>query len=426
MSSAAMVNLEEKCVIFTEGQTDTHLYKIVSGKVGLYRAYGTADETLVGTSSAPGYLGTMNALASCPATYTAVTMTKTMLLQLPREELGTFAKSDPAASLAVMKKMARQLSERDEELRLLISELKELCGAWKPDRRALQDVMERYEESVREGMILDEYEAYLPTPKEASASITMIVPSDTELYLPGHKGYPGITHPEYKKYLISVEYTCPHCQHTFRAGKILLSHLVPVHHETEELRYDLRVTYRDFEAEWYEIITCPHCWFSSFENYFREQRALYKFRYEAKLAQFYSENSMDFEAERDLDFVFAQHYLALICAPGFADSRQIQARVWMNLIRLYQDAGEEKLSLLAEKKTVEAYHKVYMECDLQSGQEQNLCLTMAGMLYARGEKKEARAWAMMVRTSGGERSAYWHMAEQLIQDVRAELAEENG
>lgn len=429
MSNAAMVKFGEGQVIFAEGQIDTHLYKIVSGDIGLYRAYGTMDEKRVGTAKAPGYIGVMNAFAASPATYTAVAVTKTMLLRLPREELGTFTKSDPVASLNVMKKLARQLSERDEELRLLLSELKELSGAVKPDRRALLDMAARYEDSIHEGVILDEYEEYVPPKKSKktySSPSATIDQGATGLYLSGHKGYPGITHPDYKKYLISVECTCPNCQNKFRADKILLSRLIPIRSDAEELRYDLRVSYNDFEAEWYELVTCPHCWFSSFENYFRESKTIYKSRYDTRLKSLYDCASIDFERERDLDFVFAQHYLALICAAGFSDSLQIIARVWMNLIRLYQDADENELAKLAEEKTVEAYQKVYMECSLQAGQEQRLCLTVAGMLYARGEKKEARIWATKVRTSGGERSAYWHMAEQLIQDVRAELAEENG
>lgn len=428
MTDAAMVGFGDRQIIFRQGQMDTNLYKIISGKVGLYIDYGTSKENFVGMATAPGYLGSRSALASYPSSYTAVALSNVMLLRLPDTQLITLAKNDPGASIHLMKKMAKYITEKDEELYLLLSELKELVSVYKPDRRALRNLVTRYEEIIADDGILDEFEPYIPMPPPppTTPSVTFDNIYDfADFYLPGHRSYPGITHPEYKKYLISVEYTCPHCQSKFRGNKILMSQLIPERSNAEELRYDLRVSYRGFETEWYEILTCPRCWFSSFESYFREEKTLFKSRYEEKLAQFYSEATMDFERERDLDFVFAQHYLALLCAPGFTDMRQIVARVWMNLVRLYQDAGEEELALFAEKKAVDSYQTVYMECDLTPGQEQRLCLTVAGMLYARGEKKEARVWASRVRTATGERSAYWHLAEQLMQDIRAELIEEN-
>ena len=429
MSNAVMKNFEERHVIFSQGQVDPYLYKIMSGKVGLYVNYGKPDEKLVGITTAPNYIGTMNAVASTPSSYTAVTLTKSMLLQLPEAELTTFAKSDPGTAVGLMKTLAHRLTEEGEVLKLLLGEMKGLCGAIKPDRRAMLALIEQYEAVVNNETILDEYEEYVPAPEpepEVTASPEMLKTAE-DFYLPGHKGYPGITHPEYKQYTVPVDYTCPHCQNKFKGDKILASRLIPVRSEAEELRYDLRVAYRDFEAEWYEIVTCPYCLFSSFENYFREGKSLYKSRYEKNLARFLDTVYMDFSCERDLEFVFAQHYLALLCAPGFTDWRQINARVWMNLIRLYQDAGEPELADLAEKKTVDAYQTVYMECELQQGQEQRLCLTVAGMLYARGEKREARVWASKVRAgmTSGDRSAYWNMAEQLIHDVRAELEAEN-
>jgi len=428
VSSAAMMNYDERQVVFCEGQVDLHLYKIMSGKIGLYLGYGTAEEQLVGITTAPNYIGAMSVLASQPSVYTAVTLTKAMLLKLPEADLGTFAKSDPNAVVSLMKATAHQIVEEQEKLKMLVSELKTLSAPLKPERRALQELATRYETMIHNVSILDAYEEYVPEPElepdEPVVNFREVTQPVSEWYLPGHKGYPGVTHPEYKEYLVSVDYTCPHCQAKFKSGKILASRLIPVRSDAEELRYDLRVAYRGFEAEWYEIITCPHCFFSSFENYFRDSKSLYKSRYETKLAQFCDNVMLDFNRERDLDFVFAQHYLALICAPGFTDWRQITARVWMNLIRLYQDTGDAQLAKVAEEKTVEAYQKVYMECELQPGQEQRLCLTVAGMLYARGEKKEARVWASKVRMGSGDRSAYWNMAEQLIQDVRAEMEAE--
>lgn len=427
MNTAAMINYEERQVIFYEGHEDPYLYKIMLGKIGLYLDYGTANERLVGVATAPNYIGTMNVFKIQPSVYTAVALTKSMLLRLPEADLVTFAKSDPGAAVKLMKTLGYRLAMQRQELKTMVSELRDLSAPLKPERRALQDLVTRYDAIVNNVPILDDYEEYVPAPEPVQESVLNfrdVTQPVAEFYLHGHSGYPGVTHPEYKDYLISLDYACPHCLAKFKGNKILTSRLIPVRNNAEELRYDLRVSYRGFEAEWYEIITCPYCFFSSFENHFSESKTLYKSRFETRLAQFCDNMVLDFTQERDLDFVFAQHYLALICAPGFADWRQITARVWLNLIRLYQDAGDPTLAKVAEQKAVDAYQTVYMECELQPGQEQRLCLMVAGMLYARGEKKESRIWASRVRMASGERSAYWNMAEQLIQDVRAELEAE--
>ena len=427
MSKAAVQNYREKQVIFTEGKSDAYLYKIMSGQVAFVMNHGTPEERIVGVSSAPNYFGGMNVFAGSPSSYTAVALSDVTLMRIPDAGLDSFVRTNSAGVIVGMKSVAGHLASINEAVGLMMEELKAFCRGEKFGKRDLQDLVDRYESALDPRVILDQYEEYIPAPvvelpPEPAAAMEQ---EAAGFYLEGHRGYPGIVHPEYRKYLIQTEYTCPHCGNKFKADKILTSKLIPVRDMSEEMRYDLRVYYRDFEAEWYEIVTCPHCYFSSFENYFKDSNSLYRSRYESKLASLCDSIALDFTRERDLDFVFAQHYLALACARGINDRRQIEARVWMNLIRLYKDAGEEALAKIAEQKTVDAYQTVYMECELQPGQEQRLCLTVAGMLFAQGEKKAAREWAAKVRRGSGDRSAYWNMAEQLIQDVRAEMSEEN-
>ncbi len=443
VSQASVRNFQQKQVIFYEGDADRNLYKIISGRIALYVNFGMPSEKVIGITGAPNYLGTAAAFSGAPAAYTAVALEKVSVLQLPEGALENLPKSDPASAIALMQNMAAALETVNGKLRSILSELYEIGRTGGEQAVALNALADSYMTEIGGGVIIDEYIPYVkpaakapvatpaeetaapaPVQNEPAVNYTLQGPQTfPEPYPEGHKGYPGIMHPEYEKYLIPDTYTCPHCQHKFTGNRIQMSKLVPIRNMAEEHRYDLRVTYSDFETEWHEIITCPHCYFSAFDTFFRESKSLYRSRYESKLAQMCDSIVIDFNAPRDLDAVFAQHYLALICAPGFTDHRQITARLWVNLWRLYQDAGEPQLVELAEKKSVESYEKVFMEVELNEGQEQRLCLTVAGILYARGEKRAAREWAARVRHGSGDRSAYWNMAEQLIQDVRAEMEE---
>lgn len=444
VSQASVRNFQQKQVIFYEGDVDRNLYKIISGRIAFYVNYGMPSESVIGITAAPNYFGTAAAFSGAPAAYTAVALEKVTVLQLPEKDLPSLPKSDPVSAVALMQNMAAALETVNGKLRALLSELYEISRTGGEKVAALSALADSYMTEIGGGVIIDEYTPYVqpavkvpvapPVPETAPAPVQEDKPpvnyalqspqSFPAPYPEGHKGYPGILHPEYEKYLIPDTYTCPHCQHKFSGHRIQMSKLVPIRNMAEEHRYDLRVSYADFETEWHEIITCPHCYFSAFDTFFRESKSLYRSRYESKLAQMCDSIGIDFTAPRDLDAVFAQHYLALICAPGFTDHRQIIARLWVNLWRLYQDAGEAELTELAETNSLEAYQKVFMEVELSEGQEQRLCLMVAGILYARGEKRAAREWAARVRRGSGDRSAYWNMAEQLIQDVRAEMEEE--
>lgn len=448
MSQASVRNVQPKQVIFYEGDTDRHLYKVISGRIAFYARYGMPGERLIGITAAPHYFGAMTALSGAPATYTAVAVENATVLQLPESELETLPKSDPAGAVTIMKNIAAGLETSREQMRSLLGELGDFCRGGGGDPGNLIALAEKYMKELNAG-ITDAHTPYVPAApapvaaapvadEKASKPAPAPVPSPVREevkkpepaasafpapYPEDHRGYPGVTHPEYAKYLIPAEYTCPHCRKKFPGFRIQVSKLIPVRDESEAKRYDLRVTYNGFETEWHEVITCPHCCFSAFENYFRENKSLYQSRYESKLAELCKAVPVNLAAEKTLDTVFAQHYMALLCAAGFAESRQITARLWINLVRLYQDANEPQLAELAEKNALEAYEKVYMEVELAEGQEQRLCLTVAGILFARGEKLAAREWAARVRRGSNDRSAYWNMAEQLIQDVRAEMAE---
>lgn len=442
MSQASVHYFQKNQVVFYENSSNTSLYKIISGVIAFYEDYGTADEKLIGTSTAPNYFGKMSALAGKATAYTAVAMETSTVLHLPQAQLETFPKSDCTNALACMQTLARELCAADERFNSLLDELRRIASTGGDCGNQLSALLSKHTETERR--ILDAYTKPEPPRKptavpqmqaekpESVATAKIVIAENApqragksmpEPYLEGHRGYPGVTRPIDERYLIQHEYTCPNCRQKFNEEKILASKLIPVRNMGEKNRFDLRVRYNDFEIEWHEIITCPDCYFSALDSFFRDDKTLYRSRYEEKLDKLRESVRVDFGPDEDLDSVFARHYLALVCAHGFTDWRQINAHLWMNLMRLYEDAGEAALADIAEQTALKAYEQVYKEVELTEGQEQRLCLMVAGILYARGDKLAAREWAMRVRHGSGDRTAYWNMAEQLLQDVRAEMEE---
>ena len=232
---------------------------------------------------------------------------------------------------------------------------------------------------------------------------------------PGFRGYAGIEKPEYKKYLFEKEFKCPNCSQVFRGYKVFLSKLVP----SSPTRYDLRKRYRGFQTEWYDILTCPHCYFSMLFDYFIEPAHFQKGKIQDALAAAKNEITLDFTAERNLDFVFAAHYLALLCSPAFPSrQKQIDLKLWANLSWLYEEAGDEEPEHIAALKAAEMGEALYMSGNLNKLQEQVVSLQIAGMLYRTGELEKTSHWLFQAKTAKTGKGVYTNLAEDLWETIR--------
>lgn len=259
-------------------------------------------------------------------------------------------------------------------------------------------------------------EAEREQPAEAAPEKAAAAELTGPLFPEGHVPHPDVTHPEYQKYLYQKEYTCPNCRRQFEGERILLSKLVP----TGEMRFDLRQDYRDFDMAWYEVLTCPHCYFSMFSDYFTEPKNFMKSRIADALERARDELHLDFDAERGLDFVLASHYLALLCAPGFSNRKSLELRLWSNLSWLYEDAGDRDLEKMAAEKAAETAESIYMESTLNPVQEQVMCLTTAGMQYRAGLHKDVLKWLLSAKTVKLGKKTYALLAENLMDEIRAQ------
>ena len=240
-----------------------------------------------------------------------------------------------------------------------------------------------------------------------------------DFFLPGHKCYPNITHPEYKNFVFQKEYTCPHCKQTFESHQISYTRLVADPALSKKMRLDFHIFYKNFEAEWYDVITCPHCYFSSLIDMFIKPPYVRKEQFDKELLQIRASMMLDFSAERTLDFVFMQHYIALACSRAFsAKYKQINACLWMNLCWLYRSVQDQEMVRLAEDKTIEAYAEMYRDCDLSSEQQQRTCLTIAGIYFDREDFAMAREWAFAVRMNRDGKVIYRNLAQSIIDEAR--------
>jgi len=408
MKEAVLVNYHEDEIIVKQGDTEKCLYKVMSGAVALYLNYGEDDEYLVGVQSFPNCFGELTILAGRPNLYTAVALGETVILSVPEDAFDAFIHNDPQNAIIIMKTMARNFSMVNMNMNLLVDELKEISKSGGGDSGLYERLADQY------GMInLDS----APAPEAADKASAETCVDPLGLYLPGHKGYSGTIHPEYSSYVYKREYSCPHCGKSFSGKNIFRSRLYPKQHDPWDTRFDLREDFNDFDPIWYEIVTCPHCAFSAFTNFFIEPQILLVTRFEDRLKAAAEVMKPLLKAEPDLEHIFTQHYLALICAQGYSTRRQITAKLWTSICWLDEDAGDKKMELLAADRAASALMEVDDCCELTPAQEQRTFLMIAAMLWKQNKGVQAREWAVKARSNRSGR-LYSDIAGQLIDEIR--------
>ena len=247
-------------------------------------------------------------------------------------------------------------------------------------------------------------------PADPQQSGSTYISQDSGIFPPNHKSYPGVTHPEFKKLTYIKEFKCIYCKKLFKTDKVFLSKL----YESAPARFDMRKFYKAFKLEWYEIYTCPHCYYSTLASYYEDPRAVMNTVIEDKLIEAKDSLFLDFEAERDLDFVITQHYLTLLCAPAnIPRKRQIAAKMWANLSWLYEDIEDKEMEMFACANAAKAYEAIYSEDRLTPAQEQVVCMTIAGMLYRAKIEENLKKYLLKVKSTREGKKVYVEMAENL-------------
>ena len=235
------------------------------------------------------------------------------------------------------------------------------------------------------------------------------------LFPSGHKHYPGVTKPAYLRLVYPKDYTCPFCKKEFKGVKVFGSKL----YESAPMRYDLRKYFTDFQMEWYDVITCRHCFFSTTASFYNDSKPVLKQKIENELSAARSLVSLDFDAERDIDFVFTTHYLALLCSDGYLSlAVPLRAKIWGNLSWLYEDVGDKEMEVFAAAKAADTYEEVYTGTRMTPVQEQTTCLSIVGMQRRAGMDKDIRKYLYQVKTARMGEKSYMKMAEDILEDMR--------
>ena len=109
--------------IVVEGQADSHMYIILSGRAEMYTGYGTDEEKLVDKYGTGGCFGAYGMLTKRPDIYTVVAKTDMKLIRLQEGDMVDFIKNNETTVLSVMKGMGKDMLRMKEMYGNLNNEL---------------------------------------------------------------------------------------------------------------------------------------------------------------------------------------------------------------------------------------------------------------------------------------------------------------
>jgi len=161
--------------------------------------------------------------------------------------------------------------------------------------------------------------------------------------------------------------------------------------------------------------------FSTFNTYFEKTKPIQKAKIEKTLATARQDIHMNFDSERDIDYVFTAHYLAILCSDGYPTmGKQIRAKLWGNLSWLYEDVEDKEMEKFCAGKAAEAYEQVYTESRLTPTQEQITCLSIAGMQHRAGIDSNLKRFLFTAKTQSAGDKTYAKMAEDFMYELKIE------
>lgn len=241
----------------------------------------------------------------------------------------------------------------------------------------------------------------------ANMNIKMLV---EELAHVGESNEPSEADQKKRKFIHKKDFYCPNCGHEFRDEYC------------ERLDGDEDQDFIDsgIEPAWYEVITCPKCYFSIMEKYFVKNVKIDKSVYEDKLARRRAQVKLDFNKKRDLEHVITRHQLALDCALGLYKSLQMRVHIWDNLCKLYEQCGNAECLADARRKEVDECKKIYLNVELNPKQEQKLCMKIAELYYQLHDVEGTKEWIKVAYKNGVKDDEFIERARQMMNDLKGE------
>jgi len=132
------------------------------------------------------------------------------------------------------------------------------------------------------------------------------------------------------------------------------------------------------------------------------------------------ELNLNLEEPRDIEQVFASHYLALICSNGYEKKKQIDAKLWLSISWLYSDVNDVEMERFAVEKALEYTDIYYSECDLSPEARQVALMILGTLARKLNNYNDSILYLSKAITVPTGKSVYKRLIELEIDEIREE------
>lgn len=345
-------------ILFAPGDAAKAVHIVLEGTV--LASQGDTQVTL----GPGGILGDVAFFTEKPHTYTAICATNVTTLNITKAHGGQVLSNQPRVALSLLSELALKV---------------------KSDEMVFFQGLQRQEEAPVEAGILPE----------------------------GHPVFNERVPTEYGEFLFTVDVDCPICKTSFTGTRVRTTRL-----QLEVQKTDLRNVYRNFEPNYFYIWVCPTCGFAYPERQYTKisPRAITKGR------EAWQENppqdSFAFDVPRTIHQAITSYYLAMNTFEVVGATLEQWANLWLRLVWIYEDLGEEELARKAAEKAQYYFSEAMSTTSRSASGDQALCLILGELALRLGDQAGAFNSFRAASTMIGGDPRYKRMASDRIADLR--------
>lgn len=361
MNGIAVTEFRRGEPLFVKGSPARAMYFIVSGTVEV------VDGHKIEKVSTGGVLGAVEFLRQEPYRETALCATDTSVLSLNEENIAEFFQRQPQLGLILLKAVA----------------------------------------------------AYIPGPVEqrepSQAAPSQQLPSSLRELLPeGHPQRDAKRPDSDGEYLYVKAVQCPVCGASFSTQCVRESRLI-----TEKICPDFRVISAGFEPLWYYAWVCPECLYAQPAGQFEQIGPGAAGKIRGQQQRYPLKGTFQFSANRTLQEVFLSYFLVLRTFEMMGAPPAQFGNVWLRLLWLYEDMGEQEWASRAAEKALAYFEKAIVSGVRSDTGDQRLFLIMAELCLRLGKRNEALRYLWEVLNIKGGSERYRRQASDRVQDIRS-------
>jgi tetratricopeptide (TPR) repeat protein len=361
-------------IIVREGEMEFRMYIIITGGLAVYKNYQKADEISLAELSAGEFFGEQSLFLGAAQPATVVATEESLTISFTRDDIFDFFRAESEATFSLIADICQRAGEKNSAPKPKID----------PSRRVSAP-----------GLFPVGHGHYrLPAPESEAPT--------------------GI--------VFTAKEKCPICGVTFEAAGLRESKLI--RHRTDP---DLRERYKGAEPMYYDVLTCPQCWYSALRDTFDAAEPADSHALMTELGALQRELGFVFDNRKDAAEVFTGYYLALRVAPRcFVQAETQTARLWVKLSRLYEDCGDQAMTEYANRQALEAYKEIYQRVSLNPRALQRIQFILGDLYFKMGEFREAREMLFKAKIAREGTELVRRYAEDRIDLMREMDKQEKG